>query len=286
MLPELEVDDYSWARPNPTALAASGIKGVCRYLWRGGKGITRTEMQDILGAGMFLVLGFEANKGDHLLGAPKGVEDGKMARDLMDELGPETAGLPIYYACDEQVIGQQAHDITVSYLTAADSASHASRCYAQFSVGEAYGRPFWQTVAWSNRLISALAVLYQWAIEQQFQGSAVDYNDLRDAVNLGAVWPAGHTPQGSGTVIRPTQPSRGFLMALTDAQQAEMLAKVRALATNQGLNAGQQQHMFNLVTSTSQIVNRVWTSQTSSTAAEAAQIGAVMAELKKIEAAA
>lgn len=279
--------DYSWARPDPAAIAAAGIKVVNRYLWKGGKGITKAELEDLLGDGLGVALGYEGDQGDHLLGAAKGYENGARARDLMDAL-PHTAGLPIYYACDQQVIGDEEMQATLAYLRAADSPEHPARCYAQKSVCDAFARPAWQTLAWSDGLVSLHAVMYQWAINQTFAGSAVDYDQVLDIDQIGAAWPPGHVPLGSGTPIGGTaitpKPG-GFLMALSDAQQTEALTLLRALKAAQGLNATQQQHQYNLSVQTNQFANRLLTNQTAGTAAQKARAAAVMAELQKLEAA-
>lgn len=279
--------DWSFSRPPPAAVAAAGVKVANRYLWPNSKGITTAELEELLAVGVGVTFGYEANSGDHLLGAAKGYEAGARARALMEAL-PHTAGLPIYYACDQQVIGDEEMQATLAYLRAADSPEHPARCYAQKSVCDAFARPAWQTLAWSDGLVSLHAVMYQWAINQTFAGSAVDYDQVLDIDQIGAAWPPGHVPLGSGTPIGGTaitpKPG-GFLMALTDAQQTEALTLLRALKAAQGLSASQQQHQYNLSVGTRQVVAQLTAGQTAGTAAQKAQIAAVMAELQKLEAA-
>lgn len=188
----LNAFDYSWARPDPPAMRKSGILATARYLWNGGKGLTKSELQALHSEGIHVPVNFEADAGDHLLGAPKGAENGKIARDLAHAGGVPT-GTPIYYSCDRQTFPGQM-SAAMDYLHAADDPSYPSRAYGQFDVIEAFARPGWQTIAWSNLQLSKHAVLYQWAIDQTFQGSAVDYNQILDLANLGAWYAPGYQP--------------------------------------------------------------------------------------------
>lgn len=189
-MPTPDAFDYSWARPSPKQMADAGIKVVARYLFGPGKGIDRAEFEALLNAGIGVVLNYEGASGNHLKGAAQGRIDGAAARGYALELGPRALGQPIYFSCDQQVSDAQLPTV-MDYLHAADSAANESRCYGQFSVCERFGRPAWQTVAWSDGQISKHAVLYQYAIEQDFHGSDVDYNRILNIDELGACWPEG-----------------------------------------------------------------------------------------------
>jgi Domain of unknown function (DUF1906) len=206
-MPTLDSFDYSWARPDPAQIAAAGIKAVGRYIWDGGKGTSVGEIKALWASGVGVWLGYEANSGNHLLGAAQGTKDAQDARRLLAELSEIVPyGVPIYFACDQQVSPAQMPTV-LAYLNAAAAVYPAASCYAQQSVCDAWGKPSWQTTAWSPG-VSAHAAIYQWAIEQDFHGSAVDYNELTNMAQAGVLWPPGHTPQDGGSVItEPTDPT-------------------------------------------------------------------------------
>lgn len=184
--------DYSYARPSPQQMADAGIKAAFRYLYDSPKGITDAERRALHAAGVAVGFGYEANRGNHLLGAPQGAIDGADARRLARALGVPV-GTPIYFACDLDVTPAQEPTV-MAYLHACDDADYPARAYGEFEVIERFGRPGWQTIAWSGGLVSDHAVIYQWAIEQDFHGSAVDFNTIRDINDLGAWWPEGMGP--------------------------------------------------------------------------------------------
>lgn len=185
----LDAFDYSFDRPDPHQMAASGIKVVARYLFGPGKGLDAAEVKALHAAGIGIVLNYEGQSGNHLKGAQQGAADGQAARSYAKQLGAPD-GLPIYFSCDQQVFASTMPAV-MAYLHAADSGPHPSRAYGQYSVLERFGRPGWQTIAWSSGLISKHAVLYQYEIEQDFHGSAVDYDQIIDIDQLGAWWPEG-----------------------------------------------------------------------------------------------
>lgn len=183
--------DYSWARPDPKAMAAAGITVVARYLFGSGKGLEPDELKKLHDAGIGVLLNYEADRGNHLKGAPQGTVDGQNARTYARSLGAPK-GTPIYYSCDEQVVTDAQMKQAIAYLHAADSDEYPSRPYGQASVVDAWyretQRPGWQTIAWSNR-ISDHACFYQFEINQTWNGSAVDYDRILKQDKLGAWWP-------------------------------------------------------------------------------------------------
>lgn len=181
--------DYSWARPSPPDMAAAGVKVAMRYLYSAGKGVDAAEVRALHAAGIGVGLNYEAQSGNHLLGARQGAVDSDAARAYAGRLGAP-AGVPIYYSCDAEVTPATMPRV-LDYLRAADHRDHPARCYAQASVCTAFGRPAWQTIAWSYGDMSPRAVLYQYAINQDFRGSAVDYNRIIDIDRLEPWWPAG-----------------------------------------------------------------------------------------------
>ena len=189
-------------------MAAAGVVGACRYLTGDGKAVTRAEIDALHAHGIAVVLNYEAGADAALGGAPAGRAAGAAARAAVAALGAP-AGLPIYYSIDFEVTAEQMPTV-LSFLYNADDNSNPARAYGQYSVLQAFGRPGWQTIAWSNGLVSPHAALYQDAINLDFHGSAVDHNTVLDAAQLGAWWPttsrpAAHlTPALNGVEEMPT----------------------------------------------------------------------------------
>jgi hypothetical protein len=193
----LEAIDYSYARPDPKLLAREGIKVVARYLFDSSKGLTDSERKALHAEGIAVVLNFEANSGDALLGASAGKSAGQNARSLAKQLGAPK-GTPIYYSVDQQILSDAQMSAVLAYLEAADHSDYPSRVYGQASVVDAWyrktKRPGWQTIAWSNGRISDHACFYQYEINQTWHGSAVDFDEIRKLDKLGAWSPEGHQP--------------------------------------------------------------------------------------------
>lgn len=185
--------DYSWARPDPQQMASAGIRVVARYLTGSGKAIDRTERARLHAAGIGIVLNYEMDAGAAFGGKAQGKADGAAARAAAKALGAPK-GTPIYYSVDHDVTSQMS--AVKAYLKAADSRDYPARCYGEADVLDAFGRPGWQTYAWSGGRMSRHAVLYQYLNGQSFHGSAVDHNTILDSAALGAWWPPGHAPEG------------------------------------------------------------------------------------------
>lgn len=185
--------DYSWGRPSPSAMAAYGIKAVCRYLTGAGKAVSKAEIQALHAAGIGVVLNFEQAAGDAKGGASRGKAAGAIARATAKALGAPK-GTPIYYSVDFDVTTEMS--AVLAYLRAADSADYPARAYGEASVLDAFGRPGWQSAAWSYGKLSKHAVLYQYQNDQWFDGSQVDYNQIINTAQLGAWWPSGLSPLG------------------------------------------------------------------------------------------
>lgn len=210
--------DYSWGRPSPQKMAAFGIKAVCRYLTGSGKAVTRAEIDALHAAGIGVVLNFEQSAGDAKGGSSRGRAAGAIARATAKSLGAP-AGTPIYYSVDFDVTTEMP--AVLAYLRAADSPDYPARAYGEYSVVEAFGRPGWQTYAWSGGRLSDHAVLYQFRNGQTFDGSPVDYNQIINAARLGAWWRAGLMPDsGSASLIG------GFMSELSAAEQRNMYNRV------------------------------------------------------------
>lgn len=94
------VVDYSWARPDPVALAAAGVRAVARYLARtpSGKVLTVAEAAALHAAGIGILLVHEQSAAG-FTDPTLGEDHGALARRQADELGYPT-GLPIFFAGD------------------------------------------------------------------------------------------------------------------------------------------------------------------------------------------
>lgn len=91
--------DYSFARPAPAAIKASGAEGVIRYVSKGAKGLTAAEARGLLAVGLWIGLVYEGAAGDAKLGTARGAADARFANDDLDGLGcPSSAA--VFYACD------------------------------------------------------------------------------------------------------------------------------------------------------------------------------------------
>lgn len=245
-MPTLNGFDYSFARPSPAALKAAGAVAVARYLTGDGKALTVSEAAELHAAGIGIVLNFEADAGDALLGAGKGAANGQIARAAANALG--AGGLPIYYSVDRDISTSQLPTV-LAYLHAADNAAQPSRCYAEFDVVEAFARPAWQTIAWSGGQLSKHAVFYQWQIKQTLDGSAVDYDQVIDAAQLGAWWPPGSPyAQGDDMSAADVAAIETYLGAMEKRITAAVIAQVNAVPVNY------RQHQYNLEASTNAMV--------------------------------
>jgi hypothetical protein len=109
--------DYSFGRPDPAALAAAGVKVVCRYIaGNSTKPITIAERDALWAAGLGIVLNWEASASDPLLGASKGLSHGDQAQTGADALGyPDS--MPIIVSVDFGVTSQMTSSV-IAYMKA------------------------------------------------------------------------------------------------------------------------------------------------------------------------
>lgn len=173
--------DYSFSRPNPGQLRAAGYTFACRYLTGSGKAIDRDELGALLGAGLAVVVVYEAGPDNALGGAAQGHLDGLRANLAADELG-WPADRPLYYAVDFDDRGHPGSLERVrEYIAAARSVGREARVYGSIRVVDAVALPGWQTAAWSGGAVSAHAVIWQHIFQVDFHGSSIDVNDARAA---------------------------------------------------------------------------------------------------------
>ena len=94
---------------------ADGIRFIGRYLLSGGKGLTATEAQYYLNAGIKIFLYYEYSATDALGGYQQGYSNGVTARALAISLGVP-AGTQVYCCCDTGVTDYQANNVVMDYL--------------------------------------------------------------------------------------------------------------------------------------------------------------------------
>lgn len=93
--------DYSWARPGSGALRNAGKKFVWRYLYadgQGGKGLDKSELDELTAGGLDVVVGYEAGASRALDGRQAGIDDAHAALAQLAALG--LPNMPIYLATD------------------------------------------------------------------------------------------------------------------------------------------------------------------------------------------
>ncbi len=171
-----QVVDYSWARPNPAAIAAAGYIGAVRYLAtddpaNAGKILRQPELAALHAAGLAVAVVWETTANRAGEGYAPGAGDAQAADRMADTLG-WPADRPIYYAVDFQASPGQ---VDAYFQGVASAARRPWGVYGHYGIIEAYAgrtRYLWQCAAWSGqgagtggsidgRRLSAHAVLYQ-----------------------------------------------------------------------------------------------------------------------------
>lgn len=185
--------DYSFARPEPSAITQAGYQFVCRYLASAaGKAITPSEAQSLQAAGLSLVLVFEDYASQALNGQAQGVADAKEALSQANALG-FPADRPIYFAVDFDATPAQQAAID-AYLQGAASVIGADRVgvYGGYWVvkrclDNGTAKWAWQTVAWSGGNIDPRIHIYQNG--QSAFGGGADVDEAKQS-DYGQ-WPKG-----------------------------------------------------------------------------------------------
>ncbi len=169
------------------ALAAAGVKFVCRYLvpdtpaykW---KRLTRQEAEIITNAGMMVVSIFETTANRPAGGANAGKTDGLLVLQEASAIG-QPKGTAIYFAVDYDA-QQEDYSAIEEYLRSTGNVlvDYAVGVYGSYAVVEEMARRkaaihFWQTYAWSGGKKSSNANIYQYKNDQPLAGIQVDLND-------------------------------------------------------------------------------------------------------------
>jgi len=148
--------DYSWYRPAPSSLVASGYHYAIRYSsYEPGKNLSLGEEQGLIGAGLDVVLVWEDGAENSLSGYNQGASDATTAQAQMTADGAP-AGRPIYFCIDFDASAGQAAVIN-SYFDGVASVLGRNRTGAYggyYIINELLnaGKITWafQTYAWSS----------------------------------------------------------------------------------------------------------------------------------------
>jgi len=182
--------DYT-ERIDPAALKAAGCRVVFRYLSQPGwpKNLTGAEAEELLAAGIAIVLNYETTATFMLGGYAAGVACAKSARAQADALGaPRNAR--IYYSDDFDTTADQIPTV-MDFLRGAASEDGKDEvdAYGGLRISQAAAaagmRP-WQTVAWSGGKWEPRDVARQTGQQQIVGGVRVDVNEIEDFGALGA----------------------------------------------------------------------------------------------------
>lgn len=198
--------DQSWGYADPAAAARAGVQVVSMYLSNDpSKNATAAKIKAYHAHGIGVLLNWENDAGAPLQGAGKGHADSTAAvallRALIAAVGYRPGSkLAVPFSCDRDVNPGQYGPID-AYYGATRSIVHAAGllngCYGEFDLVEhlhAKGLTDmeWQTLAWSGGRISPQADFYQSSINNTLGGASVDFDQVRNAEQVGAWWPPGH----------------------------------------------------------------------------------------------
>lgn len=155
------VVDYSWAHPAPAAIRAAGYSGVMRYLStkRDAKVLSASERDALHAAGLAIGLIWQVTKDEAKGGHAAGVDRGRWASDLADELGYPAAA-PQFFAVDYETTGPAVQPYFDGIST---TCRREVGAYGTYDVVEQLrGVPWlWQCQAWSKGRLSEKAHLFQ-----------------------------------------------------------------------------------------------------------------------------
>jgi hypothetical protein len=151
--------DWSYARPNPQAVKAAGIRGVIRYVSpKVSKNLTKSEAAAIHRAGLWIALVWERRAARAREGAAAGREDARAAEAQATALGyPRDA--TIFYAVDYDA----EPSVILPYFRGINAvAKRPVGVYGSARVIDAVKAAkladyFWQTLAWSHGRVSGAA---------------------------------------------------------------------------------------------------------------------------------
>lgn len=159
--------DFSWSRPDPGEVVSLGYVGVIGYLSHDRSGKVFGDWKRYADAGLGVALVFEDSPTRPWQGYGAGRDDASFANDQADQLG--FPGAVIFYAADTDDRGMGGTGAVVDYMRGAQSVGrrgagiYGSVRVVDDVVGAGAAVLGWQATAWSGRLVSSAACLYQYA---------------------------------------------------------------------------------------------------------------------------
>lgn len=214
--------DYSTARPGGAVLAAAGVTGVGRYLGTDSRCLTAPEYQDLTshGVGVWTVVE-EQNSTltvSMLQGYAKGVQDALLAEAQIAAVGLP-ANTMVHWAADFDIAPGSTR------IAAADAYVDGFNTIIPQGRRGGYGG------LWYLKHVHDLGkVDHLWECASTGFRHGVDPSQVPIGIQQTTQTPP--VPGTDHNIIYSTAAfagSGGFLMALTDAEQAELLTDVRAL---------------------------------------------------------
>lgn len=215
--------------PAAKTLAAEGISFVGRYLVPPGmtKEISAGEAQELLSAGLAILLCWELGENRAAEGAHAGLKDGARARDLAQELGvPQPTA--IFFAVDYLPRASEYGEIE-AYFRAAQAAVRPYACgiYGPYDIAGAMKAKMpelriWQCVGGSGGRIREDLDVYQYSGSAAAEAKAIQAKagfpvDMDAAESLDGLWQpappwyadtvAWALEEGVVTEARPTDPA-------------------------------------------------------------------------------
>jgi hypothetical protein len=150
--------DYAWGRPGTAALKRAGVKFVCRYLSHDttGKNLTRSEADQLSGAGIWIVVVWESTAKRALSGHAAGVADAETAG--------QQAAINSYLDGAASVLGRSRVGLYGGYYVVKRSLDAHKATWA------------WQTYAWSGGHWDSRAHIQQYSNDHVINGVGVDYD--------------------------------------------------------------------------------------------------------------
>jgi LysM repeat protein len=231
--------DYSFGRPNLTALKDAGFNKVMRYLSPNGqpKTINAAERESLHANGMSVGFVFEWYAARAKEGREAGVYDGHIALQQANDLGIP-ADVPIFAAIDydapesDQPALNDYIDGFASVVGERGKAAYAGYWVIKrlFDAGKI--KYAWQTYAWSGGNWDDRAQLRQVLNGQTVGGGAVDFNEsLQDVV-----WEPGNNQAPAPTPAAPAGATHGYALQRGDTMWGLEAANGWTHGTLQALN--------------------------------------------------
>ena len=196
--------DYSYARPDPQAIKASGYVAALRYLSTDpSKNLSPSERDSLFAVGLGIRLVWETTATEATQGFQAGANDGTAANNQADALGYPTS-LPIYYAVDEQTSWSS---VTAYFQGVQSVGRRPVKAYGDDAIcdgaaGAGHGSDHWQCAAWSGGVVSSNAALYQRVTPTYPPISGGGYDE--DAILKPVNWWTSTTPRPAPTPSQPT----------------------------------------------------------------------------------